>query len=50
MPEDIREDEGTRQPEGDGEDDREGQEVALVLRTQDQVDEEQTEAEDERRR
>ena len=47
MPEEVGEEEGTREPEGDGEDDREGQDIALVLRAQDEVDEEQTEPEDE---
>ena len=47
MPEDVGEEEGTRESEGDGEDDREGQDVALILGAQDEVDEEQTEPEDE---
>ena len=47
MPEEVGEEEGTREPKGNGEDDREGQDVALILCAQDEVDEEQTEPEDE---
>ena len=48
--EELHEEVGAEEAEGDRQDDRQRQHVALVLSAQDEVDEEQAEAEDQRRR